>query len=70
MKLIKDGVIQEVDGVQLNKYFAAGWVSAETEQAGDEVIRLKPAVKTGATVLQMKPILIKETNNGNAIINR
>lgn len=49
MKLTKDGVVREVEDAQLNKYFTAGW-TAVAEQAKEEVIRLKPAVKNLATV--------------------
>jgi hypothetical protein len=35
---------------ELEQFKAAGWQPVEKEQAGEEVIRLKPTVKSKATV--------------------
>lgn len=51
MKMTKDGVVEEVNSLQIDKYSAHGWIPVvEKIKAVDEVIRLKPTVKTKATV--------------------
>jgi hypothetical protein len=35
---------------ELEQFQRAGWKPVDQEQAGEEIIRLKPAVKTKATV--------------------
>jgi len=50
--LTKLGMTRYCQPNQLEQHKAAGWseVTAAKEQAGEEIIRLKPAVKTKATV--------------------
>jgi len=48
MKYTKDGVVKDLDDNQIAKYSAAGWIPV-VEQAQDEIIRLKPTVKTKNT---------------------
>lgn len=48
MKLQSEGQIQEVTEAQALKLKRRGWVEVK-EQAGEDVIRLKPTVKSKAT---------------------
>jgi hypothetical protein len=50
MKMILDGQVKEFEAKLLRRMSAIGWVPVEEEKADDEIIRLKPAVKTKATV--------------------
>ena len=50
MKYTKDGVIEDLSPNQIKKYTMAGWAPVvEQVKAEDEVIRLKPTVKTKNT---------------------
>lgn len=50
MMYTKDGVTQDVSDAQVKKYTAHGWVPvAEQVKAVEEIIRLKPPVKTRGT---------------------
>ena len=48
MKLSNNGEIIEVPENQAGKYLRRGWTEIK-EQAGEEIIRLKPPVKSKAT---------------------
>lgn len=51
MKYTKDGVVADIAPDKVAKYQNAGWTPVvENVKAVDEVIRLKPPVKTKATV--------------------
>jgi hypothetical protein len=50
MKMTKDGEVQEFTAKLVRRMSAIGWVPVEEKQADDEIIRLKPPVKTKATV--------------------
>jgi hypothetical protein len=50
MKMILDGEVKEFEAKLLRRMSAIGWVPVEEKKADDEIIRLKPAVKTKATV--------------------
>ena len=57
MKLENDGQIQEVTEAQALKLKRRGWVEVKEQvkkQVGEEVIRLKPAVKSKATVTALE----------------
>jgi hypothetical protein len=58
MKLQNQGQIQEVTEAQALKLKRRGWVEVK-EQVGEEVIRLKPAVKSKATVTALEAANIK-----------
>lgn len=45
----KNNIIRQIKDRDLNQYQSAGWKTSQ-EQAGEETIRLKPAVKPKATV--------------------
>lgn len=51
MKVTIDNIVRDIKDSRWPEYQAAGWkVVADTkEQAGEEIIRLKPPVKTKAT---------------------
>lgn len=48
MKVYKQNIIRDIKPSRWPEYEAAGW-SASQEQAGEEIIRLKPPVKPKAT---------------------
>jgi hypothetical protein len=50
MKLKLDGQVKEFEAKMLRRMSAIGWTPVEEQKADDEIIRLKPAVKTKATV--------------------
>jgi hypothetical protein len=50
MKLERQGQVIEVQAKLVRRLSAIGWKPVEEKQADDEVIRLKPPVKTKATV--------------------
>lgn len=50
MKMTKDGETVEFTAKLVRRMSAIGWVPVEPKKADDEIIRLKPAVKTKATV--------------------
>lgn len=53
IKVIKGDLSRLIEKTKLKEYLAAGWSTeseAKTVKAVDEVIRLKPPVKTKATV--------------------
>ena len=45
----KNGITRTIQSKDLNEYQDAGWTTSQ-EQAREEVIRLKPPVKSKATV--------------------
>ena len=50
MKYTKDGVIEDLNESQIKKYEAYGWVPyIENIKAVEEIVRLKPTVKTKNT---------------------
>jgi hypothetical protein len=50
MKVTKQGIARDIRPSRWPEYQAAGWTPADTtEQAGEELIRLKPPVKPKAT---------------------
>lgn len=49
MKMTLNGEVKEFEAKMLRRMSAIGWAPVE-EKADDEIIRLKPAVKTKATV--------------------
>jgi hypothetical protein len=50
MKVTKEGIERDIKDSRWPEYEAAGWKPANTtEQAGEELIRLKPPVKPKAT---------------------
>jgi hypothetical protein len=48
MKIYKQNISRDIKDSRWPEYEAAGW-SASQEQAGEEIIRLKPPVKPKAT---------------------
>lgn len=58
MKYTKDGVVEDITPEQVKKYEAHGWtqVDGDGTQVVDEIIRLKPPVKTRATVKTLEDI--------------
>lgn len=50
MKMTKDGEVIEFTAKLVRRMSAIGWVPVEESKADDEIIRLKPPVKTKATV--------------------
>lgn len=66
--LTKRGMTRSCQPTELELMRSAGWTQvsarpAETEQAGEEVIRLKPPVKSKATVTAVEEANI--TNKGD-----
>ena len=53
MKVTKDNLSRDISDSRWPEYEAAGWKSAANEQAGEEIIRLKPPVKTKATEIAL-----------------
>jgi hypothetical protein len=49
MKITKDTLTRDIKDSRWPEYQAAGWKSAAVEQAGEEIICLKPPVKPKAT---------------------
>ncbi len=49
IQVYKNGVMRSINPKDQTQYQDAGW-STSQEQAGEEVIRLKPPVKSKATV--------------------
>jgi hypothetical protein len=49
MKITKETLTRDILPSRWPEYEAAGWKSAVVEQAGEEIIRLKPPVKPKAT---------------------
>jgi hypothetical protein len=47
--VFKNGITRSIQDKDLEQYKDAGWATSK-EQAGEEVIRLKPPVKSKATV--------------------
>ena len=52
MKVYKQNISRDILDSRWPEYQAAGW-SATQEQAGEEIIRLKPPVKTEATEIAL-----------------
>jgi len=50
MKMTKDGEVVEFTAKLVRRMSAIGWTPVEEAKASDEIIRLKPPVKTKATV--------------------
>lgn len=50
MKMTMNGETKEFEAKLVRRMSAIGWVPVEEKKADDEIIRLKPAVKTKATV--------------------
>ena len=60
MKIIfKNGITRSIQDKDLKTYEDAGW-STSHEQAGEEVIRLKPPVKSKATVRALEEANINQ----------
>lgn len=53
MKVTKEGIVRDIKDSRWPEYKAAGWTAAN-EQAGEELIRLKPPVKPKATVTALE----------------
>ena len=59
MKYTKDGVVEDLNQNQIKKYEMAGWQPVvEPVKAEEEIIRLKPTVKTKNTAK-----ILDEANN-------
>lgn len=52
--LTKKGMTRHCQPEQLEQFTQAGWKPVQQEQAGEEVIRLKPPVKSKATVTALE----------------
>ena len=50
MKMTRDGEVVDFSAKLVRRMSAIGWMPVEEAKADDEIIRLKPAVKTKATV--------------------
>ena len=55
----KNGISRSIQDHDLQTYQDAGWTTSQ-EQAGEEVIRLKPPVKSKATVTAVEAANIKQ----------
>jgi hypothetical protein len=62
IELTKKGMTRYCQPTELEQMQSAGWniVNAVKEQAGEEVIRLKPPVKSKATVTAVEAANIKQ----------
>ena len=62
IELTKKGMTRFCQPQELELMQSAGWtqVNADKEQAGEEVIRLKPPVKSKATVTAVEAANIKQ----------
>lgn len=63
IKMIKGNMERYCQENEQELLKSAGWKPAATEQVGEEVIRLKPAVKSKATVTAVEEANI--TNKGD-----
>lgn len=63
MKMIKDGIIEDVTDKQIRRYSAQGWTPVE--EAREEVIRLKPTVKTKNTAKILEEAKLTLTIEGD-----
>lgn len=55
MKVTKDNIVRDIRDSRWPEYQAAGWQPADaTEQAGEDIVRLKPPVKPKATVTALE----------------
>ena len=59
IQVYKNGVMRSINPKDLESYQDAGW-STSQEQAGEEVIRLKPPVKSKATVRALEEANINQ----------
>jgi hypothetical protein len=59
IQVYKNGVMRSISQKDLASYQDAGW-STSQEQAGEEVIRLKPPVKSKATVRALEEANINQ----------
>lgn len=50
MKMKREGEVKEFAATVVRRMSAIGWTPVEEQKADDEIIRLKPAVKTKTTV--------------------
>ena len=58
MKVTKEGIERDIKDSRWPEYQAAGWKPVAQEQAGEDIVRLKPPVKPKATVTALE-----EANN-------
>lgn len=54
MKVTKEGIVRDIKDSRWPEYEAAGWTPVAQEQAGEELIRLKPPVTPKATVTALE----------------